>query len=210
MNNIQAVIFDIGRVLIEWQPERLYDSIIGEVARKELFAAVDLHKMNDAVDLGEPLLDTVTAHAKKHPEHAESIQIWHDRWIEMASPAIDWSVTLMTRLQDNGVPVLALSNFGIDTFAHAQSVYPFLKNFDQQYVSGHLGQVKPYNEIYASLEAKCGFAPDTLLFTDDRPENIETAMQRGWHGHVFTDPKGWAERLVFEHLLTPAQAGLEA
>jgi len=210
MSKIKAVVFDIGQVLIEWNPERFYDGVIGEAARKELFAEIDLHAMNEKVDLGAPLRDTVYAHADKHPKHADNIRIWHDNWIDMASPAIDWSVQLMARLQANGVPVLALSNFGIDTFAHAQTVYPFLNNFNQEYVSGHLAQVKPYPDIYASLENSCGFAPDALLFTDDRPENIKTALQRGWHGHVFENPKGWAKRLVSEGLLTPAQAMLEA
>lgn len=209
MNQIQAVVFDIGQVLIKWQPERFYDGVIGEVARKQLFADIDLHAINEEVDLGAPLHETLYAHAKKHPKHAENIRLWSDRWIDMASPAIDWSVTLKANLQANGIPVLALSNFGIDTFAHAQSVYPFLNNFDQMYVSGHLGHVKPHTEIYTLLENGCGFAPETLLFVDDRPENIETARSRGWHGHVFTNPKGWAERLVSEGLLTPAQALLE-
>lgn len=209
MSNIHAVVFDIGNVLIEWQPERFYDQVIGETARRKMFAAIDLHMMNEVVDLGAPLHDTVYSHAQKHPEHAEDIRLWSDRWIEMASPAIDWSVSLMANLQSNDVPVLALSNFGTDTFAQAQAVYPFLHDFDQLYVSGHLGHVKPYPEIYATLENDSGIAPESLLFVDDRPENIEAAKQRGWQGHIFTEPKGWAERLVVEGLLTLNQAGLE-
>ena len=70
MSTIHAVVFDIGNVLIEWQPERFYDQVIGEAARRKMFAAIDLHMMNEVVDLGAPLHDTVYSHAQKYPEHA--------------------------------------------------------------------------------------------------------------------------------------------
>lgn len=81
---IKAVVFDIGNVLIEWQPERFYDSVIGENRRREMFAAVDLHAMNDLVDMGHPFTETIYATAEKYPEWREEIRMWHDRWIEMA------------------------------------------------------------------------------------------------------------------------------
>ncbi|MCT8159054.1 HAD family hydrolase [Pseudoruegeria sp. SHC-113] len=204
----QAVVFDIGNVLIEWQPERHYDAIVGEARRKEMFAAVDLHAMNDRVDLGENFHDTVMDCAKAYPEFAEDIRRWHDDWLHMASPAIPHSVALLRALRKAGVPVFALSNFGVETFALAEVEYPFLQEFDRRYISGHMRLAKPGPEIYAALEADSGVAPEALLFADDRADNIAAAKARGWQTHLFTGPQGWARALVETGLLTDAEAGL--
>ena len=94
----KAVVFDIGNVLITWNPERLYDQLLDKVERERIFEAVDLHGMNDRIDRGEPFKETVYATAEKYPEHAELIRIWHDRWIEMASPLIDGSWAILRML----------------------------------------------------------------------------------------------------------------
>ena len=120
---IEAVIFDIGNVLIEWQPERFYDATIGPEARRRMFAEVDLHAMNDVVDAGGPFRETIYKAAARHPEWEAAIRQWHDNWIEMASPRIEGSIALLRALRAKGVPVLALTNFGIDSFAYAQTQY---------------------------------------------------------------------------------------
>lgn len=127
--------------------------------------------------------------------------MWHDRWIDMAAPAIDHSVRLLRALRSAGVPVFALTNFGIQTFAIAEPVYPFLQEFDRRYISGHMGVIKPDAEIYARVEADCGVPPAKLLFADDRIDNINVAAARGWQTHLFEGPQGWADRLVAEGLL---------
>lgn len=203
---INAVIFDIGNVLIEWNPERFYDAEIGEARRRELFAQVDLHGMNDRVDRGAEFRDTIYDMAERHPAYRDAIRLWHDRWIEMASPAIDLSVTMLRALRANGVPVFALSNFGIGSFAHAQTVYDFLHEFDRPYISGHMGVIKPDPEIYRMLEEDCGLPPETLLFADDRADNIAMAQSRGWQTHLFDGPQGWADRLIAEGLVRQEQA----
>ncbi|MGR3495463.1 HAD family hydrolase [Citreimonas sp.] len=202
----QAVIFDIGNVLIEWQPERYYDRVIGEDARRAMFAEVDLHGMNDHVDRGGDFRDTIYAWADRHPDWAEAIRMWHDNWLELAQPRIDHSVRLLRALRANGVPVFALTNFGIGTWAVATPEFDFLSEFDRTYVSGHMGVIKPEPEIYERVEADCGLPPQALLFTDDKPDNIAAANARGWLTHLFTGSDGWAQRLVVEGLLTTEQA----
>ncbi|HBG98025.1 MAG: HAD family phosphatase [Rhodobacteraceae bacterium] len=206
MTRPSAVIFDIGQVLIEWDPERFYDRAIGRRARKALFAEVDLYGANRAIDRGAPFRATITALADRHPEHAAAIWMWHDRWIEMASPEIPHSVGLLHALRARSVPVFALTNFGIDTFHLAETAYPFLAAFDRRYISGELRLIKPEPAIYAHVEADCGLAPGTLLFTDDRPDSVAAAAARGWRTHLFDGPAGWAARLVAEGVLTPAEA----
>lgn len=199
---IEAVIFDIGNVLIEWNPERFYDRAIGEAARKRLFSEVPLHAMNDEVDKGADFRVMVYKLAEAHPDHAEAIRMWHDHWIELASPVIPQSVRLLRALRRKGVPVFSLTNFGIQSFAYAASIYRFLEEFDRPYISGHMRVIKPDPRIYEMVEADCGVAPERLLFVDDRGDNIAAARARGWQAHHFTGPEGWAARLVDEGLLT--------
>ena len=206
MTKINAVIFDIGNVLIEWQPERFFDSVIGAERRRAMFAEIDLHGINDRVDRGENFYDTIVEAAKDNPDWHDEVMMWHDRWIEMAAPAIDRSVRLLRALKAAEVPVFALSNFGIQTFDIAKPAYPFLTEFDRSYISGHMGVIKPDADIYQMLEDDCGLDPTTLLFTDDRIDNIAAARARGWQTHVFTGAEGWADCLVAAGLLTAEAA----
>lgn len=203
---IRAVIFDIGNVLIEWQPERFYDRTIGEDRRRAMFAAVDLHGMNDRVDLGQGFRDVIYEVADANPDWTPEIRMWHDHWLELAHPVIDRSVRLLRALRAKGVPVHALTNFGIESFDLAKGHFDFLTEFDRAFVSGHMGVIKPDATIYQMVEEGLGLPGDALLFADDRVDNIKMAASRGWHTHLFDHPAGWAERLVAEGLLTTAEA----
>ena len=203
---IKAVIFDIGNVLIEWQPEVFFDRHLGEDRRRALFDAVDLHKMNDRVDCGENFHKVLAETADEYPEWRAEIEMWHDNWIALASPVIGHSVTLQRALRAKGVPVFTLTNFGIETFDLASSIYVFLNEFDRKYVSGHMQVIKPDPRIYEMVEEDCGIAPEHLLFADDRTDNVDAARARGWNAHLFESPQGWADCLVSHGLLTAEEA----
>ena len=205
---VEAVVFDIGNVLVGWHPEGFFDQVIGKERRQKLFADVDLHAMNAIVDAGAPLKNTVLACADQHPDWAAEIRLWHERWADMLHPRIEGSITLMRALRRAGVPVFALTNFGRDTFEVARGSLDFLNEFDREYVSGRLGVMKPDPQIYALVEDDCGFAPGSLLFADDKAENIAAAAARGWQVHHFTTWEGWAEQLVAAGLLGKAEAGI--
>ena len=111
-------------------------------------------------------------------------------------------------LRAKGVPVFALTNFGAQSFAEALPKMDFLADFDRRYVSGELGVTKPDPRIYQIVEEDSGIAPDRLLFTDDRADNITAAARRGWRTHQFETWAGWARRLVAEGLLSETEAGL--
>ncbi|MFK7870804.1 MAG: HAD-IA family hydrolase [Roseobacter sp.] len=202
----KAVIFDVGNVLIEWHPNRFYDAVIGEDRRRALFAGVDLNGMNELVDLGHPFKETVYALADKAPEWGDEIRMWHDRWIEMASPVIEHSVRLMKALQAKGVPVFSLTIFGIDSDDFAATHYPFLRHFDRDFISGHMQLIKPNPEIYRQVEATSGLSGSDLIFADDRADNIDMAKSHGWQTHLFDGPQGWADRLVDAGLLLRKEA----
>jgi 2-haloacid dehalogenase len=206
MARIGAVVFDIGNVLLRWDPEGFYDRVIGPERRARLFAEVDLSAMNARVDMGESFTGLVAETAAAHPGWAAEIALWRDRWIEMAAPEIPETVAVLRALRARGVPVLALSNFGVETFALAEAHYDWLGEFDRRYISGHLGVMKPDPMIYRIVEADCGIAPERLLFADDRPDNIRAAEARGWQGHLFERPEGFVARLVAEGLLRNEEA----
>ncbi len=199
---IDAVVFDIGRVLLDWQPEAFYDRQIGVERRKALFAEVDLHQMNKAIDLGGHSRDVAYGHAEKHPAWAAEIRLWHDNWSDIASPDIPGTAVILRALKSKGVPIFSLTNFGVNTLDWAKTRYSVLTEFDREFISAELGLVKPDPAIYIHVENQSGVAPERLIFTDDTPVNVVAAAERGWKTHLFEGPDGWGERLIAEGLLT--------
>ena len=175
-------------MLLEWHPERYFDSTIGPERRHAMFAAVDLHAMNDRIDLGEGFRDVIYAEAEANPEWRAEIRDWYDNWIQLAAPPIDHSVRLLRALKSACVPVFSLTNFGVESYEYAQSHYDFLGEFDRDYVSGRMQVIKPNSKIYEMLEQDSGVAPDRLLFADDRADNIAMAASRGWQTYLFKNP----------------------
>ncbi len=204
----EAVVFDIGNVLVGWDPESFYDREIGEARRRALFAEVDLHGMNQSLDAGALFRETVYDWAERHPAWSAEVRMWHDRWADLASPRIEGSIALLRALRRKGVPVFALTNFGKYSYEAAKGWLEFLGEFDREFVSGRLGVMKPDPAIYALVEAESGIAGAGLLFADDRADNITAAARRGWRTHQFESWQGWARRLVAEGLLSEAEAGL--
>lgn len=203
---IKAVVFDIGNVLVNWVPERPFDRLLGQTRRKELFARVDFASMNERSDLGEDMWDLVRELADQHPEDRDDILLWSEHWLEMLAPDLPQTARLLRALRAKGMPVFALSNFGVGTLKLAEQRYPVLTEFDRRFVSGELRLAKPDPAIYAHLEAATGVDAEGLFFIDDRAENIDAAQARGWQGHLFETSEGLAKRLVAEGLLTVQEA----
>ena len=206
MAEISAVVFDIGNVLIEWVPERYFDQVLGAARRREFFDQVPIIDANAAIDCGADFTATLEQLAQEHPAWKTEITLWQDNWLAIVGPEIPRSVRLLRALRAKGIPVLALSNFGVHPFEQAQNYYGFLSEFDERYISGHLQIIKPDPQIYAALEEGSGYAPKGLLFADDLPQNIAAAAARGWQTHLFKDADGWADCLVSHGLLSAAEA----
>ena len=200
------VVWDIGNVLLEWDPARYYDRRIGPDRRAALFAQVDLDGANLSIDRGAPFRATIHDLADAHPAWSEEIRWWHDDWLSICAPPIERSVRLLRALKAGGHEVHALTNFGADGFALACETYDFLRLFDVAHVSAHMRLLKPDPAIYAAVESATGLPPEAHLFIDDRAENVAAARARGWRAHRFDGPEGWAARLVAEGLLTEAEA----
>lgn len=202
---IDAVVLDIGNVLISWDPEGFYDRRIGRERRQRLFDEVPLIEMNRRIDAGAPFRKSVVKVAEAHPGWQDEIMLWHDAWLSMTAADKPRSVELMRAVRSKGVPVWALTNFGIETLQLADAAYPFLREFDRRIVSGELGVCKPDPAIYEAVEAQ-GVDPQSLLFVDDSAANVAAAAGRGWQTHHFDGVDNWAERLVAEGVLTQAEA----
>jgi len=198
---VEAMVWDIGHVFAIWEPESYFDTLIGPEKRAQLFAEAALHEMNEAIDLGTSGRDATDAHAAKFPQWADEIRRWHDDWIETFRQPVPGSADLLYATKAKGVRTVALSNFGAENLEVAREVHPVLREFDQEFVSAHLGVAKPDPAIYEALEQGTGLSGAALLFTDDKPENIAAAAARGWKTHLFEGADGLAERLIAEGLL---------
>jgi len=138
------------------------------------------------------------------PEWQREILLWQQRWIGFVRHDIPVSSRLLRALRAKGVPVFALSIFGLGKLAEVRARFPVLGEFDRQFNSGAPSFIKPDPSIYAGLEGGIGPAGESLIFADDSRACIGAAEAPGWkNAHHFSDPDAWAARLAEEGLLSP-------
>ena len=202
---VEVVVFDIGNVLIEWQPETFFTRRVGKPRSDAFFATVPIHDIHQSVDDGAAF-DVILAAAKTYPEFEPELRIWHDQWEDLTANVISHSVRLMAALQSRSIPVWALTNFGVEPFERSCVAHPFLNDFDGAVVSGQVKLSKPNPAIYQVMEGRLGVPPASILFVDDRMENIHAAVARGWKTHHFNGADTWAQTLVDYGLLTKEEA----
>ncbi len=174
------VVFDIGNVLLRWNPRNLFRKRFDDEARMERFLSTALAMDWVAhTDIAPDFAAAVEARAEAYPEFADELRLFDTRWIETLGGPIDENVALMRRLKAAGRPVHALSNFATDKFALARAQFDFLSEFDTAVISGHVGVVKPDRRIYEILFERAGARPGELLFIDDSPANVRGAEALG-------------------------------
>jgi 2-haloacid dehalogenase len=174
------VVFDIGNVLLRWNPRNLYRQTFDDEARMERFLATALAMDFVAhTDIVADFSAAVAARAESFPEFADELKLFDERWIETIGGPIEENVALMRRLKRTGRPVHALSNFAHEKFALAQQHYDFLSEFDSAVISGHVGVVKPDPRIFEILFERVGRRPSELLFVDDSDANVRAAEALG-------------------------------
>jgi 2-haloacid dehalogenase len=207
---IDTVIFDLGNVLIGWDPRRLYRQLIDDEAQMEWFLReVCNSEWNEQQDAGRPWAEGTALLRARFPEHAELIDAYHLRWKETLVGPIDGSVAILAELKARGVRLLALTNWSQETFPIARQLYPFLQWFEGIVVSGEECLVKPDSRIYQRLLERYAVDPTAALYIDDSARNVAAAEALGMHGWWFRDPAGLRERLVELGVLehgTPARS----
>jgi 2-haloacid dehalogenase len=174
------VVFDIGNVLLRWDPRNLFRKRFDDEARMERFLATALDMdFVSHTDIAPVFADAVAARAKAYPEFSDELRLFRERWIETIGGPIEENVALLRRLRAAGRPVHALSNFATETFALVEAQYDFLSQFDTRVISGHVGVVKPDPRIYEILFKRVGRRPSELLFIDDSIANVRASEAAG-------------------------------
>jgi len=202
-----VVVFDIGHVLIEWDPRHLYRQIFaGDAARMEWFLReVCPPSWNLEQDRGRTWADGIAEATARHPGYADAIAAYRARWHEMVPGAIAASVALLRALKARGVPLYAITNFAADTFAEVVARFEFFALFDGIVVSGTERLVKPGPAIFQRLGERYGLDLRHCLFVDDVLANVEGARAVGMTAHHFTSAERLRAELVM-HGLLPAGA----
>ncbi len=197
---ITAVVFDLGAVLVDWNPEYLYAKLIPDPDERRVFLdEICTLEWNYAMDGGRSVRDEVAKLAAQHPEHADLINAWWDRWPEMLGDEIPGTRAIAERISASGIPLYALTNWSAETWPLGLAGFPFLGElFDGIVVSGDEGVVKPDPRLFAILRDRYGLNPATTLFIDDSPKNVAAADELGYVAHLFTsadDLEAWLRNL---------------
>jgi len=191
-----TVVFDVGNVLLRWDPRNLYRTIFDDEDEMERFLSdVCTPHWNIEQDRGRDWDEAVALLATDFPAHEDSIRAFHHRWEETVSGPIHENVALLGRLRDAGVPNYCITNFSGPKFALSQARYPFLTGFDGIIVSGDERVLKPEPEIYNLLLARYDLKAGDCVFIDDSKANVEGARAVGMHAIHFVEPMDLAAEL---------------
>ena len=199
-----VVVFDLGGVLLDWDPRYLYRKLLpDEEAVEQFLTTVCTLDWNAKQDLGRSVAEAVAELNALHPNKIELIHAYYDRWYESIGGTIEGSVDLLERLHEEGVQLYGLTNWPADTFPAALRRYEFLTRFRDIIVSGEVKLGKPDPRVFEFLFRRCGFRPEYSVFIDDLIENIDVARSLGMHGIHFQSPKQAETELKKLGLLSP-------
>lgn len=203
MGRVTNVVFDIGGVLIDWDPRYLYRKLLGdEAAVERLLTEVCTPEWNREQDRGRPWAVAVAELSARFPEQAELIAAYHARWDEMVAGPVAGTADLLADLRDRGVACYALTNFSVEMFDRVRRRFGFLGWFDGAVVSGAEGLVKPDPAIYRVLLDRYRLDPATTLYVDDLVANVTAARDLGMRARHFTSAAGLRADLVAHGLIT--------
>lgn len=188
MANCKAAVFDLGGVLIHWDPRLLYRKMLSTEAEVEQFLSTVCTLEWDAEqDAGRPLDEGIAELVARFPDQTVLIEAWRDRFSEMVLPIGD-SIELLRELREREVPLYALSNWGAAEFESIRDLFPFLEWFWGILISGRVGLVKPDPEFFGLLVREHRLNPAEAAFIDDHAPNVEVAQQLGFQSVLFTSP----------------------
>ena len=184
---ISTIIFDLGGVLIDWNPEYVFKDVIpDEEKRRFFFDNICTHDWNVEQDAGRSLAEATDMLILEHPDWAPEIRAYYDRWEEMLGGPIQETVDLLQEIRDSGqYRLLALTNWSNETFPVALGLYDFLHWFEGIVVSGDERTRKPFTQIYETLLDRYGVTPEEAVFIDDSLKNVEGAEAVGINGIHF-------------------------
>ena len=199
---VEATVFDVGRVLYQWDLRHLFRKLIPDEAEVERFCAtVVTPEWHFQTDLGRSVAEMVAERCAEFPEHRPLIEAYASRFNESVPGPVPGSIELVERLHARGVPLYAITNFGHDFWAGFRPTAPVFALFDDIVVSGTEKRAKPDPAIFALAAQRFGRSPETMLFVDDVLANVEAARRCGWQAHHFHDAAGLEAELTARGLL---------
>ena len=183
MNHINTIIFDLGGVLIDWNPEYLYKKIFSNEKDMHFFLDnICTKEWNEQQDAGYPIKQATSDLVKKHPKYINEINAYYTRWREMFGDHDEHSVSILQKLyKEKKYRLLALTNWSAETFYHAKEFYPFLDYFEGIVVSGDEKLKKPDYNFYQVLLDRYNVNASEAVFIDDAFINIEAANDLDFH-----------------------------
>ena len=198
-----AIVFDLGGVLIDWNPRYLFRKLFnGDEKRVEQFLAeVCPQSWNVQMDRGYPFKKAIEERCQLFPDQAQYLHAYWERWDETISGAIPGTVEILAELRDAGYPLYVLSNWSAESYARVRAQFPFLDWFDDLVISGQIGLLKPNRDIFDYLLEKVGLPAGECLFIDDRSENTEAAEKFGFQTVLFTSPEEFRSYLIEKKIL---------
>lgn len=191
-SSVDTVVFDLGGVLIDWDPRRLYRTIFtgpqDEAQMERFLADVCTPEWNAEQDRGRTLAEATATLVAKHPDQAELIEAYYGRWDEMLGQPIEGTVRVAQALKRGGLRLVALSNWSAETFPRARLRMAFLDEFDGVLISGAVGLIKPDPEIFELVATRHSIDPARAVFVDDSPKNVAAAAEAGFDAIEFQSP----------------------
>lgn len=187
---MNTVLFDLGAVLIDWNPRYLYRPLFNgdDKAMEHFLAEIAPPWWNLEIDAGKAFAQAVAERIRVHPDHADMIALWKHGWEKMLRDEIAGSVEILGELRNKGHRLHALTNWSAETFPIARRRFEFLKWFENIVVSGEVGLAKPDPRIFALTIERCRLEPARTVFIDDSLHNVEAGRNAGMHALHFRDP----------------------
>jgi len=186
MSNIKSVVFDIGGVLIDWNPRHLYRKIFSSGEDMERFLSeVCTYEWNVQQDGGKLFSEATAELSARFPEYSDKIALYYGRWEEMLGGEFTGTVKIFNELKSAGIPLYALTNWSHEAFPVAYERYGFMKQFDGIVVSGYEKLLKPDHAIYRVLIDRYNINPAESVYIDDNKANAEASAELGFHAIHF-------------------------
>jgi len=198
MAAIKNIVFDLGGVLVDWNPDYVYRKIFNndEIRMRWFYQNICTPDWNEEQDAGRTLAEGTELLVKKFPEQADNIRAYYGRWEEMLGGPIEGTVRILEKLRKNkDLKLYALTNWSHETFPIALARYDFLNWFDGRLVSGEEKTRKPFKKIYELLVSKFSIEPSLSIYTDDNPRNLQPAADLGFHTIHFQSPDQFENEL---------------
>lgn len=184
---IDAVVFDLGNVLVRWDPAAAFAGVLPDADVQRFLADVDFPALNQLQDAGRPWAEARAEMADRHPEHVATLDLYVERFAHALPGEVPGTAAVVDDLRAAGVRVLGLTNWSAETFHHAVPAAPAIGRLEAVVVSGQEGVAKPDPRIFRLLASRHGLVPERTVFTDDSPVNVAAAEAEGFQGVLFTD-----------------------